>query len=61
MGYLELKEILGVLIRVNKGTHDFIKEENYVFFKKLMRTFNITPSYELSDLAARENVFDVLK
>lgn len=61
MGYLELKEILGVLVWLNKKTSAIIKEENYVFFKKLLRTFNIPSTYELSDLPIRENIFEVFK
>lgn len=61
MGFLDLKEILLVLAPMNKLSHSVIKEENYLFFKKLLRTFRIPATYELSDLVARENIFDVFK
>ena len=61
MSFLDLKEILCVLAPMNKLTHSVIKEENFLFFKKLLRTFRIPSSYELSDLIARENIFEVFK
>lgn len=61
LGFLDIKDILTVIIRLNKSSHSKVKEENYVFFKKLIRMLNITSTYESSDLAIWENIFEVLK
>lgn len=61
LGYLDIKDILSIMIRLNKRSHSKIQEENYVFFKKLIRMLNITSTFESSDLAIRENIFEVLK
>ena len=36
LGFLDLRDILTVLIRLNKKAHSKVKEENYVFFKKFI-------------------------
>lgn len=61
LGFLDLRDILTVLARVSKSAHSKVKEENYVFFKKFIWILNIPSSFESSDLAIRENIFDILK
>lgn len=61
MKYLDLDDILTSMILVNKATYKKIKEENFVMFKKFIRTLNIPFSYEMNDLPAREDIFSVFK
>lgn len=61
MGFLDLSEILLRLCLINRRTYDTIRQENYSFFLKLLRTFNIPVSFERSDLAVREDIFEVFK
>jgi len=61
LGFLDLTDILTILVWVNKWAHSKVKDENYVFFKKFIWMLNIPSSFESSDLAIRENIFDVLK
>jgi hypothetical protein len=61
MGFLDLSEILLRLCLINRRTYDTIRQENYSFFLKLLSTFNIPVSFERSDLAAREDIFEVFK
>lgn len=61
LGYLSIKEIFTLLIRLNKKTYHRIKEENYICFWKLIWSLNIPSTFEASDLAIRENIIEVIK
>lgn len=61
LGFLEIKDIFAILLRVNKWTHLRILEENFVFLWKLVRMLNIPVSFEASDLPFRENIIAIIK
>ena len=60
--YIELKEVVGKMLLVNKKVRGLILAENYILFKHFLRDFNIlNERLKRTDIPAKVSIMQLLR
>jgi hypothetical protein len=59
--YLTLKEIIVKVLPLNKTVNQFVKDENYLLFKKFLALFSLNLNRKRCDLPAEFEVIPLIK
>lgn len=60
--YLEIGDIVGKIMLLNRKMRDLVHSENYLVFKHFLRTFNLlNERLKRTDIPARTDIIQLLK
>jgi hypothetical protein len=61
MKFMSLRDILCQLMVLNSEIRQEIMSQNYILFKKFIKTYTLSKCMEKSDMLVTHNVFDLIR
>ena len=59
--YMELSDIICKMMSLSRNVRQQLMDDNYIIFKKFIRSFGLNNRMKRSELPAYVNVFDLIK